>query len=260
MQGYTVLVPRNRLELMVSAFRFFVFIFLLAANPKVGAAEIYSVEPVEVEYEKNWNASYRDRRSILGWEFALLSESGAFNDYLDPITGAPFSQTYSRETLRIYQLQVGLRFNTVIGSLSTLLEVGGADLKSPDEINKGQFIKKSAIARLTFDTITSEPFVAPYLGVQLFTWDYKISRANGPSDLTMFLVKGSTPVAMGVQAGLLIQLNKLDPATTKTARIEYSMQNTFLDIYFLNSPGKVTNSNVNLNRGTIAGLGLRSEF
>lgn len=170
---------------------------------------------VEIVYPAEILAPYKDRRPDHQFVFHFQYEN------FKP-TG--FSQVIA-SSASVLGLNLGYKYNLpVVGlELSGFFGSGGAsggvDRTSYSVQKKG--LRLAAI----FDGILDEPYVAPYLGLQIVKWD-----VSSTSDFGTF--SASPDFVMGTQVGLLFQLNWLEPKTALRALNEDGLNNSYLDLFF----------------------------
>lgn len=210
---------------------------------------------VEVEINQDNLAPYKQRRDPYSINFSLNYEHLELKNYQSVLDNMTYSSMFNGEALPLIGLGLAYQYNFFLGSLSLGVNYGmGSISGSASGVDRSLDITKyGGSLRYTADMIMQEPYLAPYLGLQM--WQFTLDEKS-PTDS----FSGSTQWGTAFTLGLLIQLNWIDWDTARQTTFNWGLENTFLDI-FLTKYGK-TNSDEDPNTETdfVYGAGLHLEF
>lgn len=211
---------------------------------------------VEVEINQDNLAPYKQRRDPYSINFSLNYENLELKNYisvLDNITS--YSTMFNGEALPLISLGLSYQYNFFLGSVSLGANYGMGSLSgSHSGVDRSLDITKyGGSLRYTADMIMNEPYVAPYIGLQM--WQFVLAEKS-PTDS----FSGTTQWGTAITLGLLFQLNWIDWETARQTTFNWGLENTFIDI-FLTKYGP-TNSDEDPNTETdfVYGAGLHLEF
>lgn len=210
---------------------------------------------VEYEMKEDFSLDFSERRKsysiIMGFNYSPL-ETSKFRSELDAFT---YSELFGSSTIPFVQGQIGIKYNTLIGSVSLEGIIGDGtvtDSRSGEKRTLHLF-KKGGATAIYLDTLFKEPYVVPYGAFQFFELDYE---DKGEEDNT----KGTTEVSTGYTAGLLVQLNWLDPDPADFARRNHGLQNTYLDLFISALNTSQSKNDPDFQTSLTWGAGLKMEF
>jgi hypothetical protein len=211
---------------------FFIFSTLsIFPDPSLAAAQDPGL--VEVHYPIEVLSPYKERRRTHGANVGVnLIQMIPYNweSLLTP--GEFYSDVYGETPISLASVELGYKFNFVLGSLSFLLgygsgfastEVGGVyqDISVTKYLGKVMYI---------MDNLFSEPYVAPYVAGS--AWQMTFNETQDGDDEEYFLTTG---IGYEYSAGLLIQLNWIEDwllgGESTTALADMGLENTYIDLF-----------------------------
>lgn len=246
--------------------RLFIVNLVLCLGPVLPAnawAEDDVQHAVEVEQQQllTMDTPYRQRRTLWGAQFALLTENGTFDRYLSPTsdTAAYHLKSYSEmfaSPLQTMELNLGVRMNTLVGSMILSLGYGGGSVMDSKTglLTKLAVTKKSVGVTLLLDTILPEPYVVPYAGVNMMAWDTTFTMGDNIRWVS------ASPAVMSMQYGVLVQLNWMDQRSMRQAHVENGLENAYLDLFMSKYPTITNEWGPNLTFTSSWGAGVRLEY
>ncbi len=211
-------------------------------------------ETVEVSYLKNQNIIYREGRSNWSTFISMNSEMIMFDQYRSQFDRTSYDSVYGARTLNTAQGEVGIKYNFSLGSIGLSVLYGKGFLRDTTKAGDSRELSVEKMAGgLTYfmDTFFSEPYFAPYVGSEIYKFNWR-ERSVSKGEKT-----GDTDFAVMWTLGGLIQLNWIDPETSRKTRNEWGLTNMFLDVYvsqYLSEDEPDFTSSINY------GSGLRFEF
>ncbi len=226
---------------------------------------------IEVVYPANRLMPYRERRGDWGVNFGLQYEALFPTRYRSKIDDSPYDHMFGDNPVDMIQGQLGLKYNFALGSIaaSALLAAGSIydrqimnylddpntpAVERPEADAKLQLTKMGASFTYIMDTLFPEPYIAPYIEGQIFKMDWMESALDEETK------SGTTDFLTAVSAGVLIQLNWLDPASAFEAQNGSGLQNTYLDLFISQYNGSGSGDDPNFETDMNYGAGLRLEF
>lgn len=224
---------------------------------------------VVIEKPTDLTQSYRDRRGRYGILFSANYEKFSPNNYVSLIQNKTFEEMSSGDSIQMGGIEMGLKFNFMLGSLTGLVGYAGGNYKNID--NKVEAISvKITKATLNFalDNLMNEPFFVPYGQVGVNQIDWTEESRDGTN-----ILKEETFVTdwnLNYKVGMLFQLNwledSIDSNTHTNGLLSSGLQNTFLDIFYTSyaEPSQAANvagveGDANLASDNF-GIGLKLEF
>lgn len=210
---------------------------------------------VELHYPIEVTAPYKQRREDHGFMFALGYENVMLNKYVSIIDFTTAYQHMFGETeFAVANIDLSYKYNFALGSLTATGGFGyGAisDNASGTE-RKLALTKLRASVSYIADNIFDEPYVAPYItgGMMNLGIEEKAGDAAEKHAVdTMFF-----------QAGLLFQLDWLDPSYSKRTISDLGLQNTYLDVFVMQYAKSSDAVDPNTSTDYSYGAGIRMEF
>ena len=184
---------------------------------------------IEVVYAPELLAPYSERRS--DWSiFGGITVDQIYPDkYRSGFDNLSYDQIFGSEPISMIQLEVGPKYNTSLGSLNVnfIAGHGSTSGRKTGLKRKLKMTKLAASATYILDVFFDEPYVAPYVSRQIvkFDWQEDIVLTDNAT------ISGSTEPAFALTAGVLIQLNWIEPVASLRSQSEIGLQNTFLDLF-----------------------------
>lgn len=212
---------------------------------------------VEIIYPASSMDPYRERRSDWGVQFGANYENFMPLNFVSSNDSNSYSALFGRNPMAIIQANLGLKYNFALGAMTFDL-IGGSG--SISDARSGvprtlSITKRAAAIGYTMDAIMQEPYVAPYVQVQVFDFMYQDKGStNGNSS-------GVTAWTTGFTVGALIQLNSLDPTDVAVvANSDYGLNNTYLDVFATQYNTSNAKDDPQFITGLNWGAGIRLEF
>jgi hypothetical protein len=210
---------------------------------------------VELHYPIDVQAPYKQRRETHGFMFDAGYENVILDRYVSIADFKTFYQEmFGASEFPLVNVDFSYKYNFVLGSL---LATGGFGYGSISDDASGvkralTLTKFRGSVSYIMDNIFNEPYVAPYgtigimnLGIEEKAGDNTFKHAVD---------------AIYYQAGLLFQLDWLDPAYSKRTISEYGLQNTYLDVYMTKYDPSADQNDPDTSTDFIYGAGIRLEF
>ncbi|MGZ3798055.1 MAG: hypothetical protein ACXVB1_16915, partial [Pseudobdellovibrionaceae bacterium] len=210
----------------------------LSSTLIIGQVHASEVEPVvgdyrtandlvELHYPVEINVPYRDRRETSGFLFSLGYENVMLDRYVSIVDFTTFYQDmFGNSEFPVYGIELSYKYNFALGALTANFGFGYGTIS-----DDGSGIARSlTLTKYTFsgsyimDALFKEPYVAPYVTAGIM----RIGLEETAADKTE---KGNIDLLYFYQAGLLFQLNWLDPTVSKKNLLDYGLENTYLDIF-----------------------------
>ncbi len=216
---------------------------------------------VEVQYSADTLAPFSQRKSNFSTTFGINVEQVYPEDYISGIDGNKYETLFGTSTIDIVQGRLGLKYNTSAGGIEVGI-LGGygeisdgriAVLTGTDTDAKLEVTKLGAYGSYVMDSLFSEPYLAPYIEGQLYSYDWLESAKSGEE------AKGNTAISYGFSIGALFQLNWLDPSNAFIARESFGLNNTYVDL-FVSYYTKGDGDDPDFSSNTNLGFGLKFEF
>lgn len=212
---------------------------------------------VEVNYPLDVEASYKERRQTHGANVGLNTTFFRPYNWESLLDDVYFDDTYGQTPVQILSLEVGYKFNFVLGSLSLLLGGGmgegdaawfgvGRTMRVTKGLSKAMFI---------LDNLLPEPKVAPYVSGS--AWIMRISELQDGDD---DVYNWDTGVGLEYSVGTLIQLNWLEPDLSRESLASLGLQNTYLDVFASQHFRTAKTSDPSTSTDLNFGAGIRLEF
>ncbi len=221
------------------------------------APKIEETNLVEVKSPASYFSNYRDRRTTHSLLFSF-SQSKILMDELSTDEGNDtlyYDEIYGDESVAFSEIYIGYKFNFSLGALHL---DGGYGVLEKTESFSGQKrtleIRRPSV-RLGYiaDTLFSEPYIAPYISAA--AWKMNIKDANEVDSVSYV-----TDIGFTYSAGILIQLNWIDPNSAFEVRKNFGVQNTYLDAFVTKQTQTVDPDDPDTSTDLAYGVGLRIEY
>ncbi len=172
---------------------------------------------------------YKIRRPKWGQQFGVsysgYTPNNYKSDYIGAGSGIVFSDLYGKAETPLIELAYGYKYNFDQGSLTAEFGAGYYG----NTANAGTVIGDSVLTiepirlglRFTADNLFFEPYIAPYIegGIYSVLYSEKVGNVN---------FSGNTQLAPFYSAGILFQLNWLDPISAVTSYTESGLENSYV--------------------------------
>jgi hypothetical protein len=211
---------------------------------------------VEVQYPAEARASYRDRRGDWSPVIGINMSQVLPKRYYSQIDGNSYGDMFgANKSLSLIQAQLGEQYNFRLGSFGASLDLGGGSVNGSGigESRTLTLLKAGGALTYTMNNIWPEPYVAPYVSGEIYTFKYKEDGATDSKS-------GSTAAGMSFTVGLLVQLNWLDPESSLDARNSSGLNNIFLDLFAEQYNTSSSSADANFESDLNWGAGLKFEF
>lgn len=210
---------------------------------------------VEVELPDNSLAPYGERRQDHGSYFAISYEALDLQNYTSALDLKTYTELFGTEPVPLMRLTADYKYNFSLGALALGIEYGMGSLSdSLSGANRTLEVTKYGVGlKFIADNILANPFAAPYVGLNLWQMDLTESR---PTDS----FSETTEPGMNYTLGVLLQLDWIDPDSSKFAMFQWGLQNTFIDLYVTQYAATSGENDPDTETDLLYGGGLRLEF
>ncbi|MEZ0390810.1 MAG: hypothetical protein ACAH59_01250 [Pseudobdellovibrionaceae bacterium] len=244
-------------------------LFLLAresfAAEEVDVEDVPKDGKIEIVYPAEQTAAYKERRGPWSPFFSIGVDQVLPESFRSKLTDDNYETLFGNSPVPMFQAELGTKYNFGLGSIGLFLIYGhgvvedgrsGGETKTVHELTLDKF---GGGAVYIMDNLFSEPYVAPYIEGQLlkFGWEEKRHIPNGEVEGT---TEGETDMSSALVAGLLFQLNWLDPGSAIAAQNSSGLDNAYLDLFVSQYNTSESENDPNFQTGTNFGAGLRLEF
>lgn len=230
-----------------------IFVVSVWTSMAVATDEVHQL--VEVELPQNILAPYKERRADHGSYITIGYEELNLGNYISTIDSATYGDMFGNEALPLLRLQIDYKYNFELGSLALGAEFGTGSI-SDDRMGEDRTLsvhKYGIVVKYSADMLFDEPYVVPYGAVHF--WKMDISESS-PADS----FAGSTDIGMNYTLGVLLQLNWIDPDSSRNATNNWGLENTFLDLYATQYAKSSSIDDPDTETDALLGGGLIMEF
>lgn len=214
---------------------------------------------VRLEIAEDLDAPYRQRRDTHGVYFGVNYQALVLANYTSALDSATYDDIFGIEQIPLVNVLIEYKLNTFLGAFSIGIDFGSGSLTS----SKSGFETTLAVSKYggglkyTLDTLMNEPYLAPYVGVNIWKMDLNEEAiASGVSES----FSETTDFGYNYTAGVLFQLDWLEENTSRETNFNWGLQNTFLDIYATQYAQTSSEEDPNTETDILLGAGLRLEF
>ncbi|MGZ3774622.1 MAG: hypothetical protein ACXVCY_01400 [Pseudobdellovibrionaceae bacterium] len=220
-----------------------------------GTPPAKSSQLVEVQLREDNLAPYKDRRTDHGMYIAVDYEDLVLKNFTSAIDGSSYEGLFGTSPIPLIHMSIDYKYNMDMGSLAIGVDLGKG---SVSDNKNGQdrtleVTKYGFGAKFVADMIMKEPYVAPYIGINI--WQLGL---NDKSKTASF--SETTKIGFNYTLGLLLQLDWLDSQTAKNTTFNWGLENTFIDIYATQYAKSTGSADPDTQTDFIYGAGLRLEF
>lgn len=221
---------------------------------------------IEIIYPAEALAPYKERRSNWSTTFQIGVDMISPTSFRSRVPGDSNNRSYEdlfgSYTLDLIQAQLGLKYNFGLGSIGVagLIGYGSIDGKEDSIVHELSLMKKGGSASFIMDNLFSEPYLAPYVEGQFFTFDYEETQYVPGSESNIHSSSAGTDMTTALVVGVLIQLNKLDPSAALAAQQSMGLNNVFADLFVSQYNTSASEDDPNFETGVNFGAGMRMEF
>ncbi|MBL7544623.1 MAG: hypothetical protein JNL11_12470 [Bdellovibrionaceae bacterium] len=233
---------------------------------QVAEADMVEVIPkeknVEIEPFKEYK-SYRDRRSRHGFLFSVNAEHLYFQDYASIIDNVLYEEMFGQEDLTIVQASVGYKLNFFLGALTvgagygqgTLIDDRFVNAQGANQERTLTIAKTTGQVQWMLDSLMREPYFVPYAGFSMWQMDLTEAQVVGGQSTTY-----TTGYGTALTVGFLVQLNWIEPETSKLGYMSQGLENTYLDVFWTQYQNTDEELDPSFANDFNFGVGLRLEF
>ncbi|AFY03434.1 hypothetical protein [Bdellovibrio bacteriovorus] len=207
---------------------------------------------VEVQIRQDNLADYKVRRETHGTYVSFDYEAIEFKNFISTLDGQSYKAVFGSDTVNLIQLGLDYKYNFMLGSLAAgaLYGVGKVDGNSDRSLE----ITKYGIGfKFTADMLMNEPYVAPYVGINV--WQMGFSEKSATDSFS-----ATTQMGYNYTVGMLIQLDWIDYETAKQSTFSWGLENTFIDVYATQYAKTEAPDDPDTTTDFLFGGGLRLEF
>lgn len=212
---------------------------------------------VEVELRQDTLAPYSERRTRHGAYIGIDYEQLVLKNYLSTLEDRDYESLFGSDSIPLLRLNIDYKYNTDIAAIAVGLDFGKGSISDDGGVagqDRTLDVTKYGIgAKLVLDMLFSEPYVAPYVGINI--WQMSLAEKN-PTDS----FSATTQVGYNYTIGLMFQLDWLDFDSGNTATFSWGLENTFLDIYGTQYTQTSSAEDPNTETDFLLGAGIRLEF
>ena len=231
------------------------------AATDAGGRDLPSEGKIQIDYPIEFSLPYRDRRPRHQFTANVQYENFAPTGYFSPVVADPttvdssYQGVYNQEDIPLVGISLGYKFNMPFLGLEIAPFYGTGSIKSSRTgENISLDVEKYGVKFAAYlETLFKEPYVVPYVVTQMQMWGIEERGAT-------LSFSRSTAFAFGFGAGLLIQLNWLDPAAALESLNSSGLNNTYVDV-FVQQYGDTADSEDPVFASDLNwGVGLRLEY
>lgn len=216
--------------------------------------------------------SYKQRRAANGGLASVDYEKFYPVDYASQFPNNGYVEDIIGDNpISIVGIELGYKHNFQLGSMALMVGYSRGSSSAKDQGTPTESMltvsRTSISANYAIDNFMEEPFVVPYIQGGI----YNMTIAERLGDLNESRESG---FALNYRLGLLFQLDwiekSIDPSTQIDGRRSSGLQNTFLDLYYIDhlasqnaaDPSELpsADSAINTRSGGQVGIGLKIEF
>jgi len=229
----------------------------MAAAEEAAPVEDYRTanDLVELHIPIEITAPYKQRRETHGFMFDAGFENVMLDRYVSIIDFTTFYQEmFGESEFPVVNVDFSYKFNFSLGSLLATGGFGyGSIADDASGVKRSLTLQKLRVsASYIMDNMFNEPYVAPYVTAGIMNLGF----TEKAGDTT----QSHAVDTMFYQAGLLLQLDWLDPTYTKRNISEYGLQNTYLDLYMTAYEPSPDSNDPDTSTDYTFGAGFRLEF
>ena len=211
---------------------------------------------VEVHLNRDILAPYKERRQKHGIYFGIQYEPLILKNYVSTLqSGVKYGGLFGDDAISLIHANMNYKYNFDLGSLAIGADVGTGEVQGSRSgtATTLSVTKYGLNLQYTMDNIWPEPYVAPYVGINI--WQMDISEKNPTTSFS-----AATQIGYNYMIGVLIQLDWLDRDTAKESTFSTGLENTFIDLYITQYAKTESASDPNTETDLGYGAGLRLEF
>lgn len=211
---------------------------------------------VEVRSIDKVYAPYRDRRGTHGFLFGISYENYFPDALISKVDNETYGDMFGDNPLPFVGIELGYKYNFFLGSLAALYGYSTGTLTDSriGEERSLQINRNSLKIMYIMDRLMDEPYAAPYVAAGI--WDFGIDEKVGGGDS----FSGQTKMGNSVTVGLLVQMNWLDPDSSRNAYMSAGLENTYLDLFMTQHSNTGSEDDPTTRSPFDWGAGLRLEF
>lgn len=214
---------------------------------------------VDVIYPAEARVPYRERRGPWSVIVGANMDQVLPSNFRSKVSDDSYEALFGQNPLSLIQIEIGGKYNFGLGAVAASAIIGQGEISdnaigTPRSLS---LLKKGFSASWIMDALFSEPYVAPYIGGQLFFFDWS---EGDDVVLAKSSQAGTTSLSSAVSAGLLIQLNWIDPDASLFSQSSIGLENAYLDIFVSQYNTSQSETDPNFETDVNFGAGLKLEF
>ncbi|KYG68955.1 hypothetical protein AZI87_06940 [Bdellovibrio bacteriovorus] len=214
-----------------------------------------NVPLVEVEVVQDNLAPYKDRRETHGMYFGVDYEGLDLKNYISTLDNLSYGDLFGTDPIPLIRVSIDYKYNFALGALALGLDYGMGKIEdNRSGSDRSLEVTKYGIGlKFVADNFMAEPYVAPYLGLNI--WQMGLSESS-PTDS----FSATTQMGFNYTIGFLLQLDWLDYQTAKQTTFNWGLENTFIDVYATQYAATSAEDDPDTTTDFLYGAGLRLEF
>lgn len=231
--------------------------FSHAQSPDAEAMEDSGL--VEVVYPVEISRPYRERRPKNQVTLQVDYENYMPANYFSPSVPEPnpnaYKSIFGETSIPMVNFALGWKHNLSLLGIELAAFYGTGAIQDNRIGDKVSLNLQKAGLKLAgyLDTLFKEPYVVPYAAAQFQIW-------NVFEESSTLVYERASAYGIGFQAGLLFQLNWLEPNSSLMALNESGLNNTYVDLFVQQYGDTVDSKDPYLASDLNWGVGLRLEY
>jgi hypothetical protein len=221
---------------------------------------------VEIHYPADPNIPYRERRETSAFMFGLNYENFYPSKYTSIIdANNTYQDLFGESEIPMISFDLSYKYNFSLGALVLGGGIGIGRLFQNEQTTRNtlEFSKYNVFVGYIMDSLFKEPYVAPYFNVGTTKFSIKetadVLNADGTTQ-SGSSQSGNTQTGFFYKAGFLMQLNWIEPDTSRSSIVESGIQNTYLDLFITKYTTSIAKDDPDVETNVNYGAGLRVEF
>ncbi len=214
-------------------------------------------QTVTIIEKKDPYKDYLLRRTNWGWVIGFEQQNFLPSTYSSPIDGSEYSEVYGKKSALGTGAKLLLKFNGSFGSamVGPDFSTGKTSSSFSGDARTLNYTQIGARLQINLDSLFSEPYVVPYGAYRFSQFSFNESSTNTPGDY-----KTTASLVTGQTLGVLLQLNWIDPDTAHLGYWNYSLENTYVDIFITRWDKPASTTDPDASSDFALGFGLTLEF
>ncbi|KHD87302.1 MAG: hypothetical protein OM95_15285 [Bdellovibrio sp. ArHS] len=218
-------------------------------------AQEESATLVEVEVVQDNLAPYKDRRETHGMYIGVDYEGLDLKNYISTLDNLGYADLFGSDPIPLIRFNIDYKYNFALGAVALGVDYGMGKIEdNRSGTDRSLEVTKYGVGiKYVIDNIMPEPYLAPYLGLNI--WQMSLAESS-PTDS----FSATTQMGYNYTLGVLLQLDWLDYDTAKQTTFNWGMENTFIDLYATQYAATSAADDPDTTTDFLYGAGLRIEF